>query len=252
MSEHAIYTGTLWHRRRRPVEHAFSYPLWLAWVDLSEPHGIVGGSGLWGSRWRPVTFNPRDLGPPGDGALEQRVRNRVAELGAHWSGRIFALCQLRTFGVLFNPLVLYWHFPDGASQPDQVLAEVSNTPWHERHWYLLAPAAPGERWTFEHDKDFHVSPFMPMEQRYRWTVSFHHGALSVRLANLDESGELFTAAMTLQRSACSPDLQRRLTWRGGWQSWGVLAGIYAHAFRLWRKGVPFHRHPDRSRSNLGG
>ena len=251
MSEHALYTGKVWHRRHRPVEHAFSYPLWLAWVDLSDPDSLTDGSRLWGKRWRPITLNSDSLGPPGDGTLDQRVRERVASLGGAWTGKVFALCQPRMFGIQFNPLVLYWHFPDGAQEPDQVLAEVSNTPWNERHWYLLAPQQGGETWHFDHDKAFHVSPFMDMEQRYHWRMSFHHGALSVEIVNTDSVGEIFVAGLELQREPCSREQQRKLVVRSGFQSWGVLTAIYAHAFSLWRKKVPFVRHPGRAQSNLG-
>lgn len=250
MAEHAFYTGQLWHRRRAPAEHAFQYPIWFAWVDLDEPETITAGHWLWGHRWRPVGFSQTDLGPPGEGGLLERVRSQVKALGGEWDGRVFALCQLRTFGLQFNPLVLYWHFPAGGEQPDAVLAEVSNTPWQERHWYLLEGGTQdGGGLGTEHDKAFHVSPFMSMDQRYRWQLGFHHGSLSVRIGNLEHGEELFAAGMALERRPWSPAEQAGLLKNYGAQSWRVLAGIYAHAFRLWRKRVPFYRHPEAGHPN---
>ncbi|MFZ5699191.1 MAG: DUF1365 family protein [Pseudomonadota bacterium] len=34
-----------------------------------------------------------------------------------------------------------------------------------------------------------------------------------------------------------------MLWRYPWMTVQVVAGIYAQAFRLWRKGVVFHPHP---------
>jgi DUF1365 family protein len=35
-----------------------------------------------------------------------------------------------------------------------------------------------DKWEFEFKKAFHVSPFMPMEQHYRWQFSLHEANLT--------------------------------------------------------------------------
>lgn len=247
MTEAAIYTGQVWHRRNRPAEHAFAYPFWLAWFDVAAGDQLLAGSRCWGARWRPVTFSADDYCVTGDGTLEQRVVAQAGRSGLDWQhGSVFALAQLRTFGWLFNPLVLYWHFPEGETQPDSVLAEVQNTPWHEHHWYgLRLESGQGTTASATCDKAFHVSPFMAMAQRYQWQFDFADAALSVRIANMDQSGELFAAGLVLKRQPLTEASRWRMIRRFGMQGLKVSAGIHAHAFRLWRKGVPFHVHPKK-------
>ncbi|WP_111657039.1 DUF1365 domain-containing protein [Isoalcanivorax indicus] len=248
--EHGLYSGCVWHQRERPVVHRFSYPLWLLAVDIDDTATLLARHRWWGRKRRPVVLRDRDYlagEASGDRGLSAAVRDKAAALGMDWQqGRVIMLAQPRLFGWLFNPLVLYWHFAPGSPVPDQLLAEVSNTPWHQTHWYplVLAPAG-GNEYTAEHDKGFHVSPFMAMAQRYRWTVVLHDASLTVRIENWDSDGKLFTAGMTLDRQEADALNMGQVIRRFGWQSLRVSAGIYAQAFRLWRKGVPFHGHPDK-------
>ena len=252
--EHALYSGRVWHHREYPVTHQFSYPLWLLAVDLDDTEALLSRHPLWGRKRRLVTVRDTDYlaGEAGAGArtLARAVRDKAASLGMDWrEGRVIMLAQPRLFGWLFNPLVLYWHFAPGSERPDQVLAEVSNTPWHQTHWYPLTLSPAGDNtWQVEHDKAFHVSPFMGMFMRYRWTVVMHDARLTVRIENWERENRVFTAGMTLERQAADSASMGRVIRRFGWQSLRVSAGIYAQAFRLWRKGVPFHGHPDRQLS----
>ena len=69
------------------------------------------------------------------------------------------------------------------------MAEVTNTPWLERHAYVLwAGNRIGEppQLRFRQPKEFHVSPFMDMEAEYDWRLSTPGERLSVGIVNRKE------------------------------------------------------------------
>ena len=249
-ADHALYAGEVWHHRQRPVAHGFRYPFWWLWLDLDDIDGLLARSPWWGRRWRPVVIREADYLGGGPDPLVRRCRQRAAELGMDWrQGRIFLLSQPRVLGWLFNPLSLYWHFPVGSEQPDGVIAEVHNTPWHERHCYALPLVAePGGPYRIEHDKAFHVSPFMAMAMRYQWQLSQDARGLEVTIRNVDEHGGLFAAGVRLRREPADADGMVSVLRRYPFQTIKASAAIYAHAWRLWRKGVPFYRHPRKQPS----
>ena len=81
-----------------------------------------------------------------------------------------------------------------------VLAEVRNTPWNERHAYVLRPPASVSRrraMRFRLSKAFHVSPFMPMDQEYDWTFGEPGEALRIRMVNRGDGARVFDAALAL-------------------------------------------------------
>ena len=80
-------------------------------------------------------------------------------------GRVLLLGNVRCMGFYFSPVNFYFCYRQGEAR--YLLAEVSNTPWNERHYYLLDLAA-----LAPHDKDFHVSPFMGLAMRYHWRIRY--------------------------------------------------------------------------------
>ena len=244
ITDHAVYTGEVWHRREAPVVHAFRYPFWWLWLNLDDIDGLLARSPWWGRRWRPAVIRERDYLQHGGGSLSVRARAKAAELGLDWrGGEICMLSQPRLFGWSFNPLTLFWHFPQGASVPDSIIAEVHNTPWNERHWYPLIPVASEEGLTFEHPKDFHVSPFMGMAMRYCWAFSQNDRDLAVTISNVTDEGRLFAAGVRMQRQPADATSLRAVLMRYRAQSFKASLAIYGHALKLWRKGVGFHAHP---------
>lgn len=240
--EHALYVGHVWHRRQRPAEHDFRYPFWWLWINLDNVEALLARSRWWGRRWRPITFREQDYlhGRP---TLRQDIVNEAARLNMDWStGHICLLAQPRILGWCFNPLALYWHFPRDSDHPDAVIAEVHNTPWNERHCYALPLS--GDDTVVQHEKAFHVSPFMAMQQDYRWKIHYDVDAIRVVIENLDEQGMIFSAGVTLARQPAYGQQMVQVLRRYGAQGLKVSAAIYAHAWRLWRKGVPFVRHPQ--------
>jgi DUF1365 family protein len=235
--ESALYEGSLRHRRVGPVPHEFEYPVTLAWLDLSEIDRVFRGRWFW-------SFRRSDyLGDPSI-PLDQAVRAHVRrELDIECTGPIRLLTQLRTFGRYFNPVSFYYCYDAHGHAVEAVVAEITNTPWGERHAYALR-RPPGEKLRFRFDKRFHVSPFMPMDQAYDWRFSEPGPRLMVHMANLRSGERVFDATLRLRRRELDSWSVAASLARYPFASLRVLAAIYWQALRLWAKGTPFHPHPQ--------
>jgi DUF1365 family protein len=237
----AIYEGVVTHRRRTPVEHAFRFRLFMLYVDLDELPQVLDGVPSLLARFRRADY----LGDPAI-PLETAVRDLVQErLGVRPAGPVRMLAHLRYLGHCFNPVVFYWCFaPDGA-RVEAVVAEVTNTPWGERHAYVVEGEGNADQ-VFErrHEKAMHVSPFMSMEMTYRWRVETPGERLAVTIENRDaEGGLVFDAHLALRRRSLTRRNLTRALARHPAMTLRVLGGIYGQALRLRLKGAPWHAKP---------
>lgn len=240
----AIYEGRVRHRRRDEVGHAFSYRVFLVCLDLSELPALQEARGPLARSWlRPWRFRRADYLGPEALPLDQAVRDEVARhAGARPQGRILMLTSLRTLGYLFNPVTFYYCLRADGSL-DGVLAEITNTPWGERHRYWSPAEGQGARLMAR--KRFHVSPFQPMEQSYRWSFSAPEEALSVAMQNLENGAVVFEADLVMRRR----ELTARELWRQQrrlpWITLKVIFAIHWNALLLWLKGATFYTHPKK-------
>ncbi len=236
-----LYEGWVGHRRFAPVGHRFRYRLYLMYLDLDELPGLAAGRWCWShERANLVSFRRRDYLGSADQPLDQAVRALVEErTGRRPEGPVRLLTQLRTWGYLFNPVSFYYCF-DPQEHLQAVAAQITNTPWGERHTYVLEAGA-ARRWSFA--KAFHVSPFMPMGQTYTWRFSDPGASLRVHMENWQAGVRVFDASMVLRRRALSRWALQRVLWRYPLQTLRVSAAIYWQALALKAKGCPFHSHP---------
>ncbi|MEM7054775.1 MAG: DUF1365 family protein, partial [Pseudomonadota bacterium] len=145
--------GTVWHRRVRERDHAFRYRLWFALVDVDMLDQRLPLSRAWSSRrFAPVSFYRPDFIAPHDRSIGDAVRDRVEQaLGRRPDGQVRLLTQPRQWGLCFNPVSFYFCH-DEQGRLDSIVAEVHNTPWGERHAYVLdAQSADRDR------TDYHFS-----------------------------------------------------------------------------------------------
>ena len=251
-----LYQGNVQHRRLSPVEHAFRYGLYLVYLDLDElPLLLEGGYGVSRAAFAPASFRRTDhLGDP-QVPLTDAVRELVHErTGWRPAGPIRLLTLLGNWGYYFNPLSLYYCFAPGTQEVEAVVAEVSNTPWRERHWYVLWQGnriGEPSQLRFRHPKEFHVSPFLDLDLVYEWHVPIPEEHLRVALANFRGQERVFDASFVLQRRELTRGNMLRTLVRFPWMTGRVMQAIHWQAFRLWRKKCPFYPHPKhRQRSEV--
>ena len=264
----AVYEGTVIHRRLAPVRHEFRYRIAMPYVDLDEVDELCSRHPLWSAHGpNAVWFRRADfltgvsdaddpitedstVEDPG-ASLADAVRDLVEARGhPRPQGPIAMLAHLRTWGWLFNPITLYFAFdPDGA-HVDALVAEVTNTPWHERHAYVLGPIPGPDLGEHRFPKALHVSPFMGMDQEYvlRCDAPGQRPGdrFVVRLATIESGERVFEAKLALHRREASRRELGRMLWSYPLMTWRVSTAIQRQAFQLWRKGAPLHPHPSPS------
>ena len=236
------------HRRRTPVEHAFRTRLFLMYIDLAELPRLFDGHPLWSAR-RPALAWFRRSDYLGDPAvpLDTAVRDLVEQrLDFRPAGPVRMLAHLRYLGHCFNPVAFYWCFAPDGETVEAVVAEVTNTPWGERHAYVARATGTHEHvLDSRHDKALHVSPFMAMEMEYRWRIETPGERLAVKIESrsADDGALVFDAQLALRRRAIDRTALTRVLVRHPAMTLRALGGIYAQALRLRLKGARWHRHP---------
>jgi DUF1365 family protein len=158
------------------------------------------------------------------------------------------LSHLRYAGHVFNPVTFYYCFAADGVTVDYLVAEITNTPWGERHAYVLDAASARDadgvmQWSF--DKAFHVSPFMGMARRYQWRLTTPAAGLGVHMKVSDGASREFDATLSLQRRPLNAASLARVLWRYPMMTAQVAGAIHWQALRLWLKRNPVHNHPGR-------
>ena len=243
IEQHGVYVGELFHRRFTPKNHQFTYPLTMFWLDLQDSDFSSHKTVPLYARW--VKFCPDDylanesapLSREQRQPLKQKVLAKMSELSDNTLvGNVYFLGQVRNLGCYFSPINLF--YLKQGERFTHVLTEVSNTPWNQRHYYLIHLDNQTNT-----PKAFHVSPFNHMDMDYKWHIPTPKLDLSFGIDCIAET-KIFSASMKLHKKALTLNNLKALKWRMLLATIVTVFGIYWQALKLFVKRVPFYGYPN--------
>lgn len=237
-----LLIGNVWHCRYQPTQHQLTYPLYMACINLDDVEALASRVSFFGTHWwNWARFKQSDYFRSRQMELKAAVISEVNRLTNqclnHNECSVMAVVNLRYLGLYFSPVNFYYIY-DQQGNWNSIVAEVSNTPWNERHYYALK----AKQDTIQCEKEFHVSPFNPMDQIYRWKLKPLGKQLSIRI-ECHRSEKEFDAALKMESVPFNNRQLYKLLFRTPIQTLKIMFGIYWHAFILWKKGTPIYDHP---------
>jgi len=213
-----LYQCRITHARTAPIRNVFSYRgyLWLVDLDRLPRARLLTG------------FSARDhLGDPRR-AIRDNLDRFLAGHGVDRPHRVMMLANARVLGYVFNPLTVYWcHRADGTLAC--VVAEVHNT-YGQRHAYLLHT---DDRGRAQVPKEFYVSPYYPVDGRYRMSLPSPDARLALSVVLDRPDGLPFSASV---RGRSVPATARALT-GAGLSTAAVAARIRWQGYKLYLRGL---------------
>ena len=237
----AIYEGKVYHERFSPTQHKFDYHIYLFWIKLNEVDALPAALKHFSvSSKARVRFKREDYLGDSNTPLDQSVLEKMNSLSEDTlSGDVYMLGQLRMWGMYFSP-VNFYYLKGKDDAFTHVLAEVSNTPWNERHYYLVDLAVQADT-----PKAFHVSPFNPMDMTYKWRITQPSQRLSLTMDCVRGEKE-FNAGINLTRLSLDNANLSRVMKRIPSMTIRTMIGIYWQALKLLIKRTPLYNHPKKS------
>lgn len=240
MIHNSLYMGSIEHRRLAPCENSFTYGVCYYFLDLEKVSEVFDGKFLF------------TLNKPGllsfwekDYLKASEVRETILKVtGRDSQGPIRILTNISYFGFCFNPVSFYYCYAVDGESLEFIVSVITNTPWGETHRQVFEyQNNPKE--AFEFPKDFHVSPFMPMQIDYTWVFEKPEERLYVLMQNRNqaETRIIFDSTLNLKRVPLTKSAMLSAFLRFPVLTFKTVAAIYYQALKLYIKRVPVHTHP---------
>lgn len=239
-TQDCLYQGHVMHMRLSPFAHKFRYRVFSMLLDVDRIADTLKPLRLMNlDRFGLVSFSHKDHGFRDGSDLRPWVEHQLATKGIEAPHRIWLLSFPRILGYAFNPLAVYF-CEDQNGQMTGIVYQVKNT-FGDQHPYVIETVQdPDGAYRHDQEKGFFVSPFIQMDQTYRFTLRRPDARLSVRIRQHDADGPYLIATQSGVRRPLTDASLLRLWASHPLMTIKVIAAIHWHALRLWLKGAKFN------------
>lgn len=240
----SLYDCQVMHQRWFPHSYRFQYRVFSLLLDIDRLDEIAQQRFLSINRFNLFSIYTQDHGDRSEKSWRTWINETLASQGLKVAHRVQVQCFPRILGYGFNPLSL-WYCYDKQSELYAVVCEVSNT-FGEHHHYLLheggAPLALPVK--ANKNKIFHVSPFINMEQEYRFTIDKPGEQLRVVIQEYEQNALMLVATQQGQRHALSSSNLLKYFFKVPFMTFKIMVLIHWHALKLGLAGAKFYRKPE--------
>lgn len=255
MLKNSIVKGWVRHRRYKPKAHEFEYDMTWTLLDLDQVEDTFKCSKAWSiETFNLFSYRAQDfhIHPEVDNSgvapritklsVIQTIHDRT---GKDFHGKVYMMSHLRSYGYNFNSVCFYFCYEEGTDNLQFLICEITNTPWGERHSYVFeCDVNNDDVYQFEFDKEFHVSPFIQMDMKYRWTFKVEAEEVRVHMVVNDlDNKKYFDATFTGKFVPLKASSMKWLALTSPLQPLKMSLTIYWQALKLWLKRIKYQSHP---------
>ncbi|NVJ66791.1 MAG: DUF1365 domain-containing protein [Gammaproteobacteria bacterium] len=258
MLEEGFFIGKIRHNRYKPKSHRFEYSMYWSLLDLELVEANSNKySYLSSEKWNILSFRAKDFfcrhNKTNKGSIQDFIKEKT---GKCFSGKVLLLSHLRFLGFNFNSVSFYFCI-NKQGVLEHIVSEITNTPWGERHPYLLScdnDSKRGDCYIFNFEKEFHISPFVSMEMDYQWLFKIEQNQLRIHMKvnkknaepSQSNNSKVIDVTFTGNHLPLSQSNINRMLLKHSFQPLKMAWRIYWQALKLWLKKIPFYSHPKYS------
>jgi DUF1365 family protein len=247
----ALYIGEVEHRRLTPKENIFRYKVCYYFLELSEVPKLFNWP-IFLSYNRPalLSFWRKDYIGDKKIPIEQVIRDLIFQETQQRSlGPIRLLTNISYFGFCFNPVSFYYCYSEDGKELEYIVSEITNTPWGEKHRQVFSFDGSKLKKVYQFAKDFHVSPFIPMNIDYTWIFQKPEEVLYVHMQNRHrgEAKVFFDTTLDLKRYSFTRQNIIKAFILYPLVTYKTMFAIYYQALKLYIKKTPFYTHPAKEK-----
>ena len=191
-----ILHGTISHARHKIVNHAFSYPLYMVGIDLSEIQKLSESSNFFGyNKLRVLSVWDGDYLNSSSKSILEKLSTILHQHQIDDVTQVFLITVPRYFGYTFNPVSFYVsRTKDG--EINGFVAEVNNT-FGEKHIYVEKPPSGASHLPlrFRFPKRFFVSPFFEVSGEYEIVIHSLESEIKISVNLFEGDREIFSTLL---------------------------------------------------------
>lgn len=244
MRQNMLYSGTVRHRRFAPKTHEFKYKLYYFYLNPNDISDLCKNIVyLSCEQFNYLSFKQKNYIGGKKANIYDAVEKLLSEHNVTRSSDIYMMAQLAHFGYCFNPISLYFTYEGDKLQ--SLIADVHNTPWGEKHAYVLTKPSFSKPpfYQYQFKKALHVSPFMQMDFMYHFNVKVTEDNFVLHMKNMKQDYRYFDATLNLTGEPLTTATLKRLVFKHPLMAQKIVLGIYWQACKLFLKQIPFVSHP---------